>query len=230
VRFINKKYQAVFFDLGGTLIPLPDLTIITRKMASILEAPVEEFFSLWYAKSEGLISGIFPDYHSYTKHVCAHLEIEPPVDKINAAADLPFGETRRVAMTPHEGAIELLTYLKSNGYKTGLITDCAADVPEIWDETPFAPLIDITVYSCSEGMNKGSPRIFELAAEKLDVEPGKCLFIADGNRNELANATRVGMRAVRLLIPEEIDYDSPLREQWDGPVISSLSEVRNLVE
>jgi putative hydrolase of the HAD superfamily len=199
-------------------------------MASVLGAPVEEFVSLWYAKSEGLISGIFPDYHSYIKHVCTHLGTEPPVDKINAAAGLPFGETRRVAMTPHEGAIELLTYLKSNGYKTGLITDCAADIPEIWDETPFATLIDITVYSCSEGMNKGSPRIFELAAEKLDVEPGKCLFIADGNRNELTNASRVGMCAVQLLIPEGVDYDSPLREQWDGPVISSLNEVLNQLE
>ena len=132
-------------------------------------------------------------------------------------------------MTPREGAIELLTHLKANGYKTCLISDCAYDVPELWDETPYAPYIDIAFFSCSVGMNKSNIRIFQMAVEELSVKPEECIYIADGYRNELTNATKLGMHAFQLLVPEDVDYDSPIREDWNGPTISSLKEVINLL-
>ena len=129
---------------------------------------------------------------------------------------------------PRDGAIEILTHLKTNHYKIGLITDCGPDVPALWDETPFAPFIDVAVFSCTAGMNKGNPDIFRIATEKLGVKTQDCMYIADGMRNELANAANMGMYAVQILIPEEID-DSPIREDWHGPVISSLREILDLL-
>lgn len=223
------KYQAVIFDLGGTLVYSPDYSNTTREMASILSAPEENFVRLWFEQSEGLGTGLFPSYQSYIRHICTQLEIDTQADRIDFAASIPFNETKQVVMAPREGAIELLTYLKSNGYKTGLISDCAPDLPEFWNETPFAPLIDAAVFSCSVGMNKADPRIFQLAVEELEVKPEDCLYIADGMRQELANASKLGMHAIQLLIPEEIDENNPIREEWDGSVISSLNEVLNLI-
>ena len=131
-------------------------------------------------------------------------------------------------MSPREGAIELLACLKSKGYKMGLISDCAPDLPVIWNETPFAPFFDVTVFSCLAGMNKADPRIFQIAAEQLAVRPENCLYIADGFRKELANAAGMGMHALQLYLPAEV-IDSPLREDWNGPVISSLNEDLNLL-
>jgi FMN phosphatase YigB (HAD superfamily) len=139
-----------------------------------------------------------------------------------------FSVTRQQITTPRAGALELLSYLKTNNYKIGLISDCHYDVPEIWNETPFAPYFDVTVFSCQAGMNKADPRIFRIALEKLAVTPDKCMYIADGMRQELANASKLGMRAVQILVPEEID-DIPLREDWHGPVISSLNEILALL-
>ncbi|HUT68498.1 MAG TPA: HAD family hydrolase [Dehalococcoidales bacterium] len=223
------KYKAIIFDLGGTLVYSPDYSNTTREMAAVLSAPVEDFVRLWFEQSEGLGTGLFPSYQSYIKHVCAQLEINALADRIDIAASIPFNETKQVVMEPREGAIEVLTYLKSNGYKTGLISDCAPDLPEFWNETPFAPLIDVTVFSCSVGMNKGDPRIFQMAVEELAVEPGNCLYIADGMRQELANATKLGMHALQILVPDEVDYNNPLREEWKGPIISSLKEVLALL-
>ena len=191
---------------------------------------MEDFVRLWSEHSEGLGTGLYPDYQSYIRHINSQLGVDAPAEHIDSAASFPYEVTRQIVMAAREGAIELLTYLKENGYKTCLISDCASDLPDFWEETPYAPFIDIAFFSCSVGMNKGNARIFRMAADALAVKPEYCLYIADGNRNELTNAARTGMDAVQLFIPEEIDENNPIREDWHGPVISSLHEVYNLLE
>ena len=184
---------------------------------------------MWFAQSSRLIIGIYQSYQDYIRYVCEQLGVEVGDDKVDYAAGIPFEMMKKMVMVPREGAIEVLSYLKSNGCKIGLISDCASDVPAIWNDTPFAPLIDVTIFSCSVGMNKGDVGIFQMAVEELAVKPEDCLYIADGKRQELANASKLGMHALQIRVPAEID-DSPLREDWDGPVISSLKEVLTLVE
>ena len=78
---------------------------------------------------------------------------------------------------------------------------CSSDVEEAWDETELASHLDEVVLSCTVGLTKPDPRIYELACERLEVSPGDCLFVGDGANDELAGAERVGMRAVCVLPP-----------------------------
>jgi putative hydrolase of the HAD superfamily len=226
------KYSAVIFDLGGTLNRGHywfEYIDAARNLATVLSAPADDFVQLWMTQSDGLITGLFPSFQSYIKHICDQLSLNITDTIVNHASKIALSVTNNYFMTPRDGAMEVLSYLKSNSYKTGLITDCGPDIPEIWNDTPFAALIDVAVFSCSVGMNKEDPRIFQIAMEKLAVKPESCLYIADGMRNELANAAKLGMHSVQILVPDEID-DSPIREDWHGPVISSLKEVLNLIE
>jgi putative hydrolase of the HAD superfamily len=226
------KYSAVIFDLGGTLtygLAWSEYVDAAREIAAVLSAPADDFVRIWFEQAAGLGTGIFPSYQDFIRYVCRQLPLNVPDNLVNHATNISLSVTKRHLTVPREGAIEVLSYLKSNGYKTGLITDCGPDVPEIWHDTPFAPLIDVAVFSCSVGMNKGDLRIFQIAIDQLAVKPESCLYIADGMRNELANAAELGMHAVQILVPDEID-DSPIREDWHGPVISSLKEVLNLIE
>lgn len=221
------KFQAVIFDLGGTLVhnaPWSEYVEEAKKVAAAVSAPVDDFVRIWFEHSGGLGTGFFPNFQTFIKHVLQQLSLEVPPDVIDHAAGISVSMTKRLITIPRDGAIEVLSYLKTNCYKTGLITDCSPDVPELWPETPFAPYFDVVVFSCVARMNKGNPLIFQTAAEELAVKPEDCLYIADGNRNELTNASGVGMTAVQLLVPEEID-DSPIREEWHGPVIKSLQEI-----
>jgi putative hydrolase of the HAD superfamily len=209
------KYQAVIFDLGGTLArstTWSGYADAARKMAALLSAPVEDFVKLWFEQSSGLGTGVYSSYQVYIKHLCEQLHLNAQDNIIELAAVIPFSVVKNDVMVPRNGAIEVLTYLKSHGYKTGLISDCGPELPVFWDDTPFAPLIDIAIFSCSVGMNKGDPRIFQIAVEKLAINPHNCLYIADGMRNELANAAKLGMHALQISVPEEID-DSPIREE-----------------
>ena len=103
--------------------------------------------------------------------------------------------------SPH--AIEILSYLKKEGYKTGLISDCSYEVSIVWESTPFAKLIDIPVFSCAVGVKKPDPRIYFMALEQLAIEPQDCLYIGDGSSHELTGALKVGMHPVWIRIPDE---------------------------
>jgi len=137
-------------------------------------------------------------------------------------------------MRPRQDAIDVLSYLQSQGLKTGLISNCSPDTPLIWKDTPFAPLFDVAVFSSSVGVKKPDPRIYQIAIDQLATKPGNCLYIGNGDGRELTGASQVGMHPVLIRAPDEDNTDAQWEdstdaEQWDGPVISSLREVLDLV-
>ena len=71
-----------------------------------------------------------------------------------------------------------------------MISVCSGDVEDVWDETPLAPHFDDVVLSCAVGLRKPDPAIYQLACERLGVEPEECLFVGDGANDELAGAER----------------------------------------
>jgi putative hydrolase of the HAD superfamily len=109
-----------------------------------------------------------------------------------------------------------------------VISVCSSDVEEVWDETELAPHVDDVVLSCTVGLSKPDPRIYELACERLEVTPDECVFVGDGANDELAGAQRVGMRAVCVLPPGRSE---PIWQEVRGwePTIRSLPEVLALV-
>jgi putative hydrolase of the HAD superfamily len=231
VLFFNMdKYQAIIFDLGGTLcrsVPWAKYETAAYKTAETCAAPPEQFVKLYFAEVSGLSIGLFKTYNDYTRYILSKMALSVPDDILKSAIEFPYNVTREV-ITPRYGAVEILANLKNSGYKLGLISDCFYDVTELWPNTPFARYFDVTVFSCEVGMNKANPAIFKIATDKLSVKANECVYLADGARNELANAAALGMKAIQLFIPEERD-NSPIREDWRGPTITKLTELLNLL-
>jgi putative hydrolase of the HAD superfamily len=134
----------------------------------------------------------------------------------------------RKTLVPRDGAIETLDELQRRGFKRGVISVCSSDVEEVWDETELAPHVDDVVLSCTVGLSKPDPRIYELACERLEVTPDECVFVGDGANDELAGAQRVGMRAVCVLPPGRLEPIWQEARGWE-PTIRSLPEVLALV-
>ncbi len=226
------KFEAVIFDFGGTLVrslPWTEYEETAGEIAEILSVPRDEFVRLYFQHAERPGKGEFTSYQDYFRYIANLLEITPTDRKIENAAENLFKSTRKMVEDIRPDAVELLSWLKSHDYKTGLISDCFTDIPELWDETPFAPLIDVPVFSCHVGMNKADTRIFHIAIDKLNVNPERCVYVADGMRDELANAAKLGMHAVQIFVPEEND-NAPNREKWNGPTISRLSEIKGIIQ
>ncbi len=230
------KYKAVIFDLFGTLVK--NFTVqqhegTLEQMAEILSVPKEEFIRLWYGTFNMRCIGELKTPEENVEHVCRELGAAVSAAKAAEAARIRYALTRDT-MVPLPGVIEMLSTLKGQGMKIGLISDCSSEVPNIWPDTPFGRLFDITVFSCVEGIKKPDPRIYNLAVDRLGVKPGDCLYVGDGSSNELTGAAAAGMHPVLVIDPTEdspgthrVDFEG---DEWDGPVISSLDEVLNLAQ
>ena len=226
------KYLAVIFDLFGTLAHnfsrrgYEDTLV---QMASVLGLPSDEFGRAWFETSRERNTGVSQSCQGDIELVCRRFEVRPEEEHVGLAVQVRLDYIRHV-MTPQQGALETLSRLREDGYKTGLISDCTHEIPVVWPETPFAPLFDTAIFSCLAGLRKPDPRIYQLAAKQLDVPPEQCLYIGDGGSQELSGALEVGMHPV--LVRLDADSTEPHlinREQWDGRTLSSLKEVLTVV-
>jgi putative hydrolase of the HAD superfamily len=227
-----KKHIAVIFDLFGTLIDnlsMREYESVLAEMAAVLSVPSGDFLQSWsdiyYERNTGVLQSPEP----CIRYICQKLDLPVTDAQVKLASKIRLDYTRR-SMVPRADAVEVLSHLKSEGYKTGLISDCSAETPAIWPDTPFAPLFDVTVFSCSVGLKKPDPRIYHLALEQLAVEPQSCLYIGDGSSQELTGASQVGMHPVLIrLDADSTDFHMVNREHWEGPSVSSLREILTLV-
>jgi len=229
------KYKAVIFDLFGTLVdeyPYEEYQSVLGQMASILKAPYDEFYRIWLQTANRRTTGVFQTLEENIEYICRELKMPISDTQLKLAKQVRFDFVVR-ALTPKRDALEVLSHLKSGGYRTGLISNCSLEPPIIWPDTPFAPVVDVAIFSSSVGLQKPDPRIYQLAIGQLAVKPNNCLYIGDGDSHELSGAAKVGLHPVLIRVPDE-DSTDVIRanvegEEWDGLVISSLKEVLTLV-
>jgi putative hydrolase of the HAD superfamily len=211
----------VIFDLWETLVDYDPVggRAFTDRVAALLDHDPEEFSALWI---EGRPRREVGPLRDYVLELGAEEAVADEVVTMRVAST-------RTMLKPRPGAVETLRELRHRGYGVGLITVCSGDVPEIWEETPFAGLFDSTVFSCAVGLLKPDPRIYRLACEQLGVKPEEAVFVGDGANDELAGAERVGMRAVLIHRPGE-DPPWPELRDWQGPRITAIPELLSLLD
>jgi len=215
--------EAVIFDLWGTLVPYPpaEMRMVVDGMAAIVAAPPEAFAGAWRAAFASRATG--SPLEQSLQDICRTLGVDAPPSAIADA--LAFRLTaHRALFRPRPDAAATLEQLRARGLRLGLITDCTGDVPGLWAASPLAPLVDGAVFSAVEGMQKPDRRMYELACERLAVRRERCLYVGDGNSDELNGAVAAGMRAVQL---RPGDTDAP---PWEGTQIAALGAVVELVD
>lgn len=215
------KYRAVIFDLWQTLVPW-DQEAANRfydRMADTVGAERGRFREVWLAGRPSREKGPMVDH---IRTLFEDLGVEADVDELIQLRR----EWTKSTLVPRPDALETLTELRRRGHLLGLISVCSEEVSHLWDETPFGGMLDATVFSCDVGMSKPDPRIYEIACERLAVEPGECLFVGDGANDELPGAERVGMAALQLRAPGE-ELTEP-GKAWTGASVETLTEVLDL--
>ena len=229
------SFSTIIFDLFGTLVSgnaWHNHEVVVQEMALLLGAPVSSFVELFEGETrEDREIGVFSSIEDNIAFICNKLGITVSSDLINQAA-LQRYEFTKQALDPRADTISTLVDLQEHGYKIGLISDCSPDVPPLWLKTPMAKYIAEPIFSSNVGVKKPSPKIYELAIEKYQASPSQCLYVGDGGSYELTGAKQMGMIPVLLKIPgEEIsDRMRPDAHSWNGLTISSLSQVKELLQ
>lgn len=226
-------YDAVVFDLFGTLIDsasAESLIKMFRDPAACLDCDHDEFMSTWLGiyndRATGRLGGVINEI----KHVCNLVGVQASDEQVQAVRDLSL-DAFREHCRPRQTVPATLKKLKEMGLKTGLISDCGSEIPDIWADLELASLLDETVFSCCEGITKPNPGLYNLACERLGVRAQRCLFVGDGGSRELTGASAVGMRPVLIRVGYEgfFDIHRADAKNWDGDTIADISEILELL-
>jgi len=193
------QLEAVIFDFGGVIVPGAGNTEALADTTTPLGRIEQEFGlepgTLWRAQYmnetwERLRVG---DGTHELWHAAVHEALLEQTDAATARAVLQrLGEPRPVEF--NDGMIELLQRLRGR-VKVGLLSNAAPGLEEnLRDHYRIYDLFDDVINSATVRLAKPDPRIYTLAADRLNVAPAACFFTDDLAHN-IDAARAVGMTA-----------------------------------
>jgi putative hydrolase of the HAD superfamily len=213
--------RGVVFDLWNTLAVWPEAESVDfrRRWSERIGVSAEALDAAWSAPGayERRESGPIAEALS---SVLATLELEPDVSEV---VEWRMEMTRR-ALVPEPGVVPTLEKLRRRRISTGLISNCTEEVALVWDESAFASLFDVAVFSATARCLKPNAQIYAMALEGLGLEASDCLFVGDGANDELAGAERAG------LTPVLFDPSGDGVPGWSGRHVSAIPQVLDLLE
>ncbi|MGZ8939706.1 MAG: HAD family hydrolase [Limisphaerales bacterium] len=221
------KSQAIIFDLFGTIVD--DFAAASAgsnhaEFPAALGLPYDPFMQHWRQLTDRRSLGEFQTVEASINYVCNIIGVSVTDEQMTKAVETRLQLTRR-ALTPKPDAVETLAQLRDDGFKIGLLSNCSIEIPIVWPETVFAELFDSTVFSSRERIKKPAKQIYQLACERLGVEPEECLYVADGENYELAAASQVGMHPVLIKTSESHSEVRREAREWQGAAINSLNNL-----
>lgn len=95
-----------------------------------------------------------------------------------------------------ERTAETLEELRRRGYRLGVISNADGRAEEALDAVGLRPHFELVIDSGLVGMDKPDPRIFQLAAERMGVEPGEAVYVGDIYEIDVQGARAAGMQAI----------------------------------
>ncbi|XP_075424290.1 acyl-CoA dehydrogenase family member 10 isoform X2 [Ascaphus truei] len=194
---ITCGYKAVIFDMGGVLLPSPytmaeEWEVRNGIPAGTILRSIRSGGEMgpWLRYMRGEL-GAESFVEEFGKH-CFNITGSPvPVQSF--LTDLTSGHMTKQL----PDMTEAIQCVKSEGLKTAVLSNNFF----LRSGDSFLPLdrsqFDVIIESCIEGMCKPDPRIYQLCAERLGVEPKESIFLDDLGQN-LKAAAQVGMSTIKV--------------------------------
>lgn len=213
----------VIFDLFNTLVhgADEDRDQVVREMAALVGvAPaglVAAYHDTWRDRQ------VRWNLTEAVRVLAGRLGGHPTDAQVAEAAALRRAFAGRVLRAVSAQTLDVLDRLRADGRRLALVSNATAETAEAWPGSPLAERFDAAVFSCEVRLAKPDPAIYRIAAERLGVDPGDCVFVGDGADGELAGAAGVGMTVLRTA--QYADSDPA----WPGPTLPSLADLPDLL-
>ena len=145
-------------------------------------------------------------------------------ERLNADLDRDYLDMLGSTGLLVEGASEVLSALRGEGYRIGILSNGFHDVQhQKLKNSGLAPLTDAVVLSDDAGFNKPDPRIFHYASTLAGSTPDRSLMVGDNPDTDIAGALAAGWHAIYY----DKGNETPHTEVAGCPVrtISSLQKL-----
>jgi len=87
-------------------------------------------------------------------------------------------------------------------FRTGIISNAWSELPSVLAEWGIADAFDVVVGSGDEGVMKPNPRIYQIALERLSIQPKEAVFVDDFIEN-ITGAKKLGIHTVHFQSREQ---------------------------
>jgi putative hydrolase of the HAD superfamily len=213
--------QAVFFDVGNTLLfPHPSVSEVCRQV--LLDAghvrdldAIDEYMPLVDAyyedryreddtfwTDEGETNDVWVGMYSL---LARKLGLDEDAEELARRVYEEFGRADR--WRAYDDVVPALMRLKQRGRRLGIISNWDRRLAGLLDGLGIAGLLDTIVSSAEVGLHKPDPRIFQLACDRVGVQPGDAVHVGDHHYADILGASAVGMIPVLIDRQETPDPD-----------------------
>ena len=190
--------KALYFDLGGVIVRTEDKTLRTElgQRFGMSYNEMDKFVFGCETAKKASIGLITEEQH--WRDVARRLSV--PENEWKSIADVFFGGDRIDR--------NLLAFIQSvrPGLKTGVISNAWDGLRAYMKEQGFLDPFDEVIVSAEVGIVKPDPRIYQLALEKLGVQPSEAVFVDDMPEN-IAACEALGMQGVHFRSAEQAIAD-----------------------
>ncbi|XP_069816893.1 acyl-CoA dehydrogenase family member 10 isoform X2 [Dendropsophus ebraccatus] len=190
-------YKAVVFDMGGVLLPSPfRLAEDWEIRNNVPHGTIREAILTggergpWkkYMRGELSAQGFVQEFGNQCSNITGC-----PVPVHSFLADLTSKEMAE--QLPE--MTEAIQCIKAEGLKTAVLSNNFY----LHSGESFLPIdrsqFDVIVESCTEGICKPDPQIYQLCAERLGVQPAEAIFLDDIGQN-LKAAAQLGFHTIKV--------------------------------
>ncbi|MGY0617094.1 HAD family hydrolase [Vibrio sp. FJH11] len=207
------NYQAAIFDMDGLLLDTERVCMrVFQEACDVQELPFykEVYLSIIGRNAVG-IEAIFRKAYGND------------LDRLHQEWRTRYNAVvKHQAIPIKDGVVELLEWMKGQNVPTAVATSTAKDVAKIKLELAgLSKYFDNVTTGCEVSNGKPDPEIYLLAANRLNVDPTKCLAFEDSNNGVKA---AVAAQMSTYQIPDLVEPCDEVR-QFGHSIVPSLHDV-----
>ena len=231
--------RAVVFDWGGTLTPWHDIDLVSQWYAYAEVYDAEHARALAHRLAEAEMRRWQVQRDSEGAQPAGALDqifLDEGID-IRGARHLRALGSYLDFWDPHTcadpQARSLFTDLRRLGYQVGVLSNTMwprSHHREVFERDNLADLIDAAFYTSEMPVAKPHVDAFLTVLDHLGVTPGESVFVGDRIWDDIAGASRAGMRTIWVPHSTVPDDEIPDASARPDAVASSLADVLTIVE
>jgi putative hydrolase of the HAD superfamily len=242
------NFEAVFFDLGSTLMYFDGnwREVYQRAIAAMVEHLLQSGLQLNQQAFQRDFLHRMEIYHgernnNLIEYTAAHVLRSLLADQgyldskdalIHTALKAMYQVTQK-HWHVEEDALATLDQLRRRGYRLGMISNAAddANVQALVDKAHLRPYFEVIYSSAAVGIRKPNPRLFELALRALATAPWRAAMVGDMLGTDILGAQSVGMFAIWITRRAEESANQPyLSTVHPNATITTLRELPDLLD